>query len=128
MSTYHWEDDAACQGMPDAMFFGVPDRYGVDRHDDNLLLQARDTCGRCIVREECLAKALKLGAEAYGVWGGTTEEERERLNRKIVRVKCPVCASTVLHDQPGAQICCACGHSWATRRGNAQTRDDTEVA
>ncbi|WP_445323413.1 WhiB family transcriptional regulator [Pimelobacter simplex] len=32
------------------------------------------------MREECLGMALELGAE-FGVWGGTTPEERRRMAR-----------------------------------------------
>ena len=38
-------------------------------------------CAGCAVPEECLEWALTARA-AFGVWGGTTEQERRRLLRR----------------------------------------------
>ncbi|QWC86675.1 WhiB family transcriptional regulator [Nocardioidaceae bacterium] len=40
--------------------------------------RAKQICGRCTVRVECLAEALDNGIE-WGVWGGMTERERRQL-------------------------------------------------
>ena len=40
--------------------------------------QAKQICGGCSVRVECLAEALDNGIE-WGVWGGMTERERRQL-------------------------------------------------
>ncbi len=42
---------------------------------------AKQLCGRCEVRLECLAVALRSGALS-GVWGGLTEAERGRYRRQ----------------------------------------------
>jgi len=39
-------------------------------------------CTNCSVKTECLFTAL-VGFEAYGVWGGTTEEQRKPLLEKV---------------------------------------------
>ena len=39
-------------------------------------------CSVCTVRELCLAWAVRNG-ERYGVWGGTTEQQRRRLIRTV---------------------------------------------
>jgi len=44
--------------------------------------RAKDVCGRCIVRDQCLADGLKMDAELghrHGIWGGYTEDEREAI-------------------------------------------------
>lgn len=40
---------------------------------------AKSLCAGCPVREECLAAGM---SERYGVWGGTTPEERRALRRR----------------------------------------------
>jgi WhiB family redox-sensing transcriptional regulator len=37
---------------------------------------AKSLCGTCPVQPECRQHALSVG-EPYGVWGGTTESERD---------------------------------------------------
>lgn len=124
-----WEDRAACQGADEDLFFGQPDKYGTDRHHPLLLDAGRAICSGCDVREECLQKALDLGPSVYGLWGGTTKSERERLLRGIRRIKCPVCAAATVTDLAVWQICLSCGHSWlVTARPTAQTREKADAA
>jgi WhiB family transcriptional regulator, redox-sensing transcriptional regulator len=122
-----WQDSAACRGLPTDLFFGRPDKYGVDRHDEADLRKATRVCGRCAVREECLADALDRGADVDGVWGGATKKDRERLTRRIPRVKCPICAASTLHAYHGWQACGSCGHSWPTARTGTQPTHDQRV-
>ena len=42
---------------------------------------AKTVCARCEVRSECLAFALATW-QPYGVWGGTSPEERTMLRNK----------------------------------------------
>lgn len=117
-----WQELAACRGVNTDRFFGQPDRYGVDRFDTRELAAVKAICQRCEVREECLAKALRLGPDAFGVWGGTTKAERRQLARPIRRVKCPVCTGNALRDAGVWQVCGGCGHSWRTMSAAAQAR------
>jgi hypothetical protein len=62
-------------------------RYGIDpdvffppSEEDAAL--ALGFCAGCDIREMCLAWALK-NRERYGVWGGTTEQQRRRLQRYV---------------------------------------------
>lgn len=64
--------DAACADYPTAMFFPAP---GTDGRD------AKAVCAFCPHREPCLEWALETG-EPWGVFGGMTAPERERLLRK----------------------------------------------
>lgn len=36
----------------------------------------RKVCMSCPVRTSCLARAIRMGRNCFGVWGGTTQEER----------------------------------------------------
>ncbi len=56
-----------------------------------------------------------------------TKAEREKLRRHILRVKCPVCASTVLRSYRALQVCGSCGQSWQTIRPG-QVRENTDRA
>jgi WhiB family transcriptional regulator, redox-sensing transcriptional regulator len=64
-------DLGSCRGMDPEIFF--PDR-------GESLRPAKEVCGGCIVRDECLEYALD-NRERFGVWGGTSERERRRLRR-----------------------------------------------
>ena len=77
---HHWMDDdrpwaalAACRDADPELFFsdGSANGTGV----------ALRICAGCAVAEECLEWALTARA-AFGVWGGTTEQERRRLLRR----------------------------------------------
>lgn len=41
----------------------------------------KDICAVCPVRQQCLAWALKHDIR-HGVWGGLSDQERQRLRRK----------------------------------------------
>ncbi len=67
-----WQESALCaQTDPEAFF---PDKGGSTR-------EAKRICSRCDVRTECLAYALDTN-ERFGVWGGLSERERRRLQRR----------------------------------------------
>ena len=67
-----WQDLALCaQTDPEAFF---PEKGGSTR-------EAKSVCRGCEVRAECLEYAL-AHEERFGVWGGLSERERRRLNRR----------------------------------------------
>lgn len=48
----------------------------------NGYMKAKAICAECTVRPECLQKALSFevpGERRYGVWGGLSSRERDRL-------------------------------------------------
>ncbi len=66
-----WISQASCRGQdPDALFV-----QGAAQN------RAKQICGGCAVRTECLADALDNRIE-FGVWGGMTERERRALLRR----------------------------------------------
>jgi WhiB family redox-sensing transcriptional regulator len=68
-----WQERAACFGVEPDVFFPISEEEAGP---------ALAFCGACPIREECLSWALKNG-ERYGVWGGTTEQQRRRLQRHV---------------------------------------------
>jgi WhiB family transcriptional regulator, redox-sensing transcriptional regulator len=77
---HHWMDDdrpwtalAACRDADPELFFSDGNAAGT--------AVAVRICAGCAVAEECLDWALTARA-AFGVWGGTTEQERRRLIRR----------------------------------------------
>lgn len=66
--------------MDGAVFFHPWNERGPAREEREQ--QAKAVCARCPVITECGAHALTV-KEAYGVWGGLTEHERQALfNRR----------------------------------------------
>ena len=66
-----WQDRALCAEVDGEMFF--PEKGGSTK-------EAKQVCGACEVRPECLEYALDH-AEPFGIWGGLSERERRRLKR-----------------------------------------------
>ncbi|HLA66551.1 MAG TPA: WhiB family transcriptional regulator [Acidimicrobiia bacterium] len=67
-----WAAYASCRRADPELFFPV---------DDEDAEAAIKICRGCAVREECLGWALDSRIR-YGVWGGTTERDRRRLQRR----------------------------------------------
>ena len=64
--------DALCRDYPPQMFFpGTGASFE----------PAREVCGRCLVRDDCLAFALEH-EEPDGCWGGLSGQERRALARR----------------------------------------------
>ncbi|MGW7496941.1 WhiB family transcriptional regulator [Streptomyces luteogriseus] len=73
-----WLRSAACVDEDPELFFPVG-TAGPALRD---VSAAKRVCARCPVTEPCLSFALGSG-RASGVWGGTGEEERDRLLRTM---------------------------------------------
>jgi WhiB family transcriptional regulator, redox-sensing transcriptional regulator len=72
-----WYHRAAC-GTSGADLFFPAGRSGAAVDDIDA---AKRVCARCPVRTACLAFAIETNQE-YGVWGGTTEDERRPLRKE----------------------------------------------
>lgn len=81
---WRWTDAAACRGEDIALFFGRENERGADK--DAREQEAKDICGMCPVRGDCLEEALRE-APQYGIWGGMTADERTAQRRNILRRK-----------------------------------------
>lgn len=71
-----WRHRGACRSKDPELFYG-PDGEGVNAYKRRVRA-AKRVCFGCPIRDECLAWALETG-ERYGVWGGMTERERQRI-------------------------------------------------
>ncbi|MEU6305566.1 WhiB family transcriptional regulator [Streptomyces chartreusis] len=76
-----WRERASCQAEDPDLFFPV----GNSASGPTLIQtdEAKAVCRRCPVREQCLAWALDAGP-MDGIWGGTTEQERQAMTRRPV--------------------------------------------
>ena len=72
----NWQDRGACRGLDTEKFF-LPDavRGKTKRMRE---ANAKSICAECPVVRMCLEWALSVN-EPYGVWGGTTPEERDSI-------------------------------------------------
>jgi WhiB family redox-sensing transcriptional regulator len=74
-----WRDRAACRHTDPELFFPV----GTSGPALRQIGRAMEVCGACPVRKQCLAWALDRALD-FGIWGGTTEDQR-RVIRRIAR-------------------------------------------
>lgn len=81
-----WQTHGLCAQLPvdvsDSLFFGIENREAPGR----LIAaanQARNICARCPIEAACLSNAL-INDERYGVWGGTSGRQREKLRLRLV--------------------------------------------
>ena len=72
----NWAEAAACRQVDPDLFFPI----GTGGPDLAASRRAQSICRGCAVRQECLEWALDHRI-AYGIWGGLTEQQRERLVR-----------------------------------------------
>ena len=64
-----------CVGESLDVFFPENDRWAEKR--------AKDICAVCLVRAQCMDYALKY--DEVGIWGGTTQRERNKIKNRYVR-------------------------------------------
>jgi WhiB family redox-sensing transcriptional regulator len=74
---------AACAGADPELFFPIGTKSPSDQMQIEL---AMAYCAVCPIQLTCLEGALEFGAE-FGIWGGTTPEERRVILRRGGYVK-----------------------------------------
>lgn len=74
MDLWDWQSQAACRDVNPELFFSPESERGVRKRAREMV--AKSLCGTCPVQPECRQHAISVG-EPYGVWGGTTESERD---------------------------------------------------
>jgi WhiB family transcriptional regulator, redox-sensing transcriptional regulator len=81
---WDWQLHAACRGLPSDVFFHPDNERGPARaaRDE----AAKVVCAGCSVRVQCRAHALEI-REPYGVWGGLSEDERDRQQLSVRMVR-----------------------------------------
>lgn len=75
---FAWSDFAACRGEEPELFFPVSEVGPGARQ----VAKAKAVCARCPVRDVCLGFALDNALD-FGIFGGTTPDERRRLLRRL---------------------------------------------
>ena len=78
--TDNWKARAACRSMSPELFFPA----GTTGAAFDEITAAKDVCFGCDVRTDCLRFAVSSNQE-FGIWGGTTKEERRELRRHWLR-------------------------------------------
>lgn len=83
LENYEWQEEAACRDAdPDLFYYRDMER---GEHRRKRELAAKKICKSCPVLNTCAAFALD-NVEVYGIWGGLTEKDRQRvLGRKFRR-------------------------------------------
>jgi hypothetical protein len=71
-----WARQSACSALPDAEVARI---FFAEKTGANA--EARAICGQCPVKAECLDYALNR--PEWGMWGGTTLDERIALRRRL---------------------------------------------
>ena len=98
-----WRDRAACIDADPDLFFS-------ERTDRGVYKEALAICAKCVVREDCLDWAIKKRSD-YGVFGGTTPDERRRIRRRRqdrARKPCGTVAAYVRHIENKEPACDKC--------------------
>ena len=82
-----WRDSAACRHHDPDLFFPEGTAGPALRQAD----RARQVCQSCPVRTPCLRFAVRHGL-AFGIWGGTTGEERRAIGRVVASAAAAISA------------------------------------
>ena len=85
IEVWEWQYDAACRNEDPEAFFHPDGERGQARARREAY--AKSVCATCPVIAQCAAHALSV-REPYGIWGGMSEDDRERIlaNRKTKRL------------------------------------------
>ena len=73
---WDWQMQARCRGLDSSVFFAPEGERGRARYERDR--RAKEVCRECPVLAQCRSHALAIG-ETFGVWGGLSEVERERM-------------------------------------------------
>jgi WhiB family transcriptional regulator, redox-sensing transcriptional regulator len=75
--TANWRAAGACLSADPDLFFPISSAGPAERQ----IARAKMICAGCRVRRECLDFAVSH-PQVYGIWGGTTREDRQRERRR----------------------------------------------
>lgn len=73
-----WRSAGACLSADPDLFFPIATGPVQERQ----VATARRICAVCAVKQQCLDFAMRT-PETYGIWGGTTPDERIRARRAL---------------------------------------------
>jgi WhiB family transcriptional regulator, redox-sensing transcriptional regulator len=86
----NWRSSGACQTADPDLFFPISSTGPAEKQ----IARAKMICAGCQVRQECLEFAL-THEQTYGIWGGTTVEDRQRDRRRRRRAAAAAAKRTV---------------------------------
>ena len=89
-SAANWRSAGACLSADPDLFFPISSAGPGERQ----IARAKMICAGCQVRQECLEFALAHD-QVYGIWGGTTPEDRQRARRRKRRAAAAAAKRTV---------------------------------
>jgi WhiB family redox-sensing transcriptional regulator len=89
-SAANWRAAGACLSADPDLFFPISSTGPAERQ----IARAKMICAGCRVRRECLDFALSHN-QVYGIWGGTTPEDRQRESRRKRRAAAAAAKRTV---------------------------------
>jgi len=89
-SAANWRAAGACLSADPDLFFPIPSTGLAERQT----ARAKAICAGCRVRRECLDFAVSHGL-AYGIWGGTSPDDRQRERRRKRRAAAVAAKRTV---------------------------------
>jgi WhiB family transcriptional regulator, redox-sensing transcriptional regulator len=89
-SAANWRSAGACLSADPDLFFPISSA-GLGKQQ---VARAKMICAGCQVRRECLEFALAHD-QVYGIWGGTTPEDRQRERRRKRRAAATAAKRTV---------------------------------
>jgi WhiB family redox-sensing transcriptional regulator len=75
-----WRDLAVCRDADPELFFPFGAPGSMLRQVD----RAKEVCAACPVQADCLSWALERGFD-YGIWGGSTPDERRAIRNRVRR-------------------------------------------
>lgn len=114
--TVHWQDFALCRGVNADLFF--PGQGESTR-------EAKAVCVDCPVRQACLEYAI-ANNERFGIWGGLSRRERERLVTHRQGAVRPINHGTVggykNHHLHGSAPCTACRAAYTKAKRDSERR------
>ncbi len=76
----NWRSAGACLSADPDLFFPISTTGPGERQ----VARAKVICAGCVVRQECLEFAMTNDLP-YGIWGGSTPEDRQRQRRRTRR-------------------------------------------
>jgi WhiB family transcriptional regulator, redox-sensing transcriptional regulator len=79
-TTGNWRSAGACLAADPDLFFPISATGPAEQQ----ISRAKVICAGCEVRKECLEFAMSHD-QVYGIWGGTTPEDRQRARRRLRR-------------------------------------------
>jgi WhiB family transcriptional regulator, redox-sensing transcriptional regulator len=89
-SAANWRSAGACLSADPDLFFPISSAGPGEQQ----IARAKMICAGCQVRQECLEFALAHD-QVYGIWGGTTPEDRQRERRRKRRAAAAAAKRTV---------------------------------